>query len=115
LPYIPITVSGKAWVHRASGLNYNLDSSWVEWMEVSPILNPDNIIVLKNGDPVPNKPGYLQQIPVSTYLAPYTKNGKIVLGPYDAIFLFELGGTDTASSAFDLNDLIVLVTVKPAS
>jgi PKD repeat protein len=108
----PVTISGRSWSHNSSGLNYSLDSSWTQHMEVKTTGNSPNLIVLKNGDSVPDKPGYLGQASLATFVAPYIKNGKISLKANEAIFLFELGTTDTSSNAADFQDLVVLMSVQ---
>lgn len=80
--------------------------------------NVYQVRVLKNGQDVPNLDGYGGQQSVSDYVQDYVSNGKIVLNPNQAIFLFELGtdlngyapGSNLPSSA-DFQDLVVLMTV----
>jgi PKD repeat protein len=110
----PVTISGKSWDHVSYGLDYSLDSSWKQYMEVYTTGNSPNLIVLKNGDAVPNKPGYLGQADLAAFVAPYVKNGKISLQANEAIFLFELGTTNIYSAAADFQDLVVLMSVEPA-
>jgi hypothetical protein len=99
----------------SSGLNYSLDSSWQEYLEVYSTGDSANLIVLKNGNSVPNIKGYLGQAPLASFVAPYVKNGKISLKANEAIFLFELGTTNIYSDAADFQDLVVLLSVNPVS
>ena len=107
-----VTICGKSWQHSSSG-NYNLDSSWKEYMTAYSTGDSANLIVLRNGSAVPNKPGYMGQASIATFVAPYVKDKKIVLKENEAIFLFELGTTDTSSSAADFQDLVVLMSIEP--
>ena len=65
-----------------------------------------------NGDEVPELDGFADQDSVEDYLAPFIDidTGTVVLGPNDAIYLFELAAPDTSSVYYDLQDLVVLVT-----
>lgn len=116
----PVTVIGRAWILRydnwwSSTYYYNLDSSWKNTMEVSSTSNSPNLIVLRNGDAVPDIAGAMNQDSIEDYLEGYIdENNKVVLEENEAIFLFELGTTDLRSSAADFQDLVVLMTVEPA-
>jgi len=70
----------------------------------------DNIIILKNGQTPPTYGGFNGQSDVTTFLEPYITDGKIDIGPRDLIILFELFATSTSSSAFDIQDLVLLLT-----
>ena len=45
------------------------------------------------------------------FLSEYIANDALVLEANEAVSLFELGSTDTESEAFDLQDLVVLVSL----
>ena len=49
---------------------------------------------------------------IDTFLHEYIENGKIKLEPNQVIYLFELGTTNTNSSAFVLQNNIVLEKIK---
>ncbi len=113
----PVTVIGRGWDHKSSGLNYNLDSSWYKTMEVSSTSDSPNLKVLRNGDSVPKIPGAMEQPPIEDFLKDYVKNDKILLNENEAIFLFELGinvDEDPESTGIDYQDLVVLMTIDPA-
>ena len=86
----------------------------------------NNIITLRNGDPVPQISGFLNQASVPDYLQDYIDhtNDVMLLGESQAIYLFELGSTVTVdpvaqpgslTAAQDFQDLVVLVTMAPES
>ena len=49
------------------------------------------------------------------FLQKYVENGKVKIAENEAIYLFELGTTNKKSSAFDLQDNVVLATVESAN
>lgn len=110
-----VSVSARSWVKKSSSYSGSKDSHWQEFLEVSSLENSDNFVILKNGDDVLGIPGYLDQQDLEVYLQDYVADGKIVLAPNQAIFLFELGTTNMGSSAADFQDLVVLLTMQEAS
>ncbi len=113
----PITISSKAWQHKNDYSyyydNYGPDEAWKGYMEVNSENNPDNVIILKNGDTVPDISGYLDQQPLEEFLIGYIDQTthKVTMDENEAIFLFELGTTDLNSPAADFQDLVILVSV----
>jgi hypothetical protein len=87
--------------------------------------NTTQVKSLRNGDSVPQTPGYLGQASIDTYLTSASTNPvtgrpivntathKIDLADNQVIYLFEFGTTDTNSGAFDLQDMVVLATITP--
>lgn len=87
--------------------------------EVISTEDSSQVIVLRDGDPVPNYDGLGDQDDVETFLQDYTDysdpdDPRMKLAENQAIFLFELGSTNTGSSTFDMQDLVVLVTLQTA-
>lgn len=72
------------------------------------------VIVLKNGDKVPNITGFQGQDAAEAYLKPYIENGKMKLKDNQAIYLFELGTDRTDVQWYDLQDCVVLVSLAQA-
>lgn len=78
----------------------------------------DQVIVLRDGDPVPDYKGLDDQADVEEYLRDYVDyttdpdNPRMKLAENQAIFLFELGVTNQNSAGFDMQDLVVLVTLQ---
>ncbi|MDE0826726.1 MAG: hypothetical protein OSA48_07950 [Akkermansiaceae bacterium] len=71
-----------------------------------------NIIVLRNGDSVPQYTPAFKQGSIESHVSSYVQNGKIVLGPRDLIHLVKVGQTNTNSSGFDMQDLVYIVTFE---
>ncbi|MDJ0730425.1 MAG: hypothetical protein QNJ33_10595 [Crocosphaera sp.] len=74
-------------------------------------MNTPQVVVLLNGDPVPNILPFANQNTIDFFLQQYVENGKVKIADNEAIYLFELGATNQESSAFDLQDNVVLATV----
>lgn len=67
--------------------------------------------MMVNGQTPPTYAPYLSPNGVGSYLTPYlAPDGTMNLGPRDLIFLSELTHTNTNSTGFDLQDLVMLVT-----
>jgi hypothetical protein len=70
------------------------------------------VYVLRDGDQPPNIAGFGDQDSASSYVGPYLDDdGNISLSDNEAIYLFELGNSQTGSSA-DFQDVVVLVTLQ---
>ncbi len=74
--------------------------------------NTPQVVVLVNGDPVPDITPFANQNTIDFFLQKYVENGKIKIANNEAIYLFELGTTNQSNSAFDLQDNVVLATVE---
>lgn len=73
-----------------------------------------NVVILMNGDPVPDFiPAYKLGM-IKGYLKPYLSSDfkTLELGENDFIVLMELDESDPAKAGFDLQDLAVLVTFE---
>lgn len=79
--------------------------------------NGTQVWTLRNGDPVPNFPPFGGQGTIDSYLTKYLDpvTQKVKLAENQVIFLYELGTTDTTSTAYDMQDLVVLATIAPTS
>ncbi|GBF79358.1 PilW family protein [Aphanothece sacrum] len=77
--------------------------------------NTPQVKVLVNGDPIPNIRPFANQNTIEFFLQKYIENGKIKIADNQVIYLFELGTTNQSSSAFDLQDNVVLATVNPVN
>jgi len=71
-----------------------------------------NVIVLKNGDPVPDQIARQQYAQLKDYIKPYlSTNGKTVrIGNRDLLVLFELDESNPNAVGFDFQDIAILVT-----
>lgn len=70
---------------------------------------------LRNGDTPPRFAPLSGQPNIDTFLTKYLDaNGKVKLAENQVIYLFELGATDPTSTAYDMQDLVVLATIAPS-
>ena len=104
-----ISVCGTSWIKRNLEYSGDLNSHWQIYMTA----DSPQVIVLRNGDPVPNIAGFLNQHSLVYYIVDYidTDSNTIALDENQAILLFELGTTDRSSSDCDHQDLVVLLTL----
>lgn len=73
--------------------------------------NTNQVYALKNGDPVPDIAPMYNQSQIDDFLQNYIQDGKVTIEDNQVIYLFELGTTNKNSSAYDLQDNVVLVTI----
>ena len=73
-----------------------------------------NLVMLQNGDRVPQSTPAFQQGNIESFLRPYLMPDRktVSIGDKDLILLLELGQTNTSNSGFDLQDLVILVTFE---
>lgn len=70
------------------------------------------VYVLRDGDTPPNIGAFGDQNSAASYVGPYLdSDGEIALDDNQAIFLFELGNSQTGSAA-DFQDVVVLVSLQ---
>ncbi|MFH1109644.1 MAG: hypothetical protein V1790_10685 [Planctomycetota bacterium] len=82
--------------------------------------NSANAIVCIDGDNINNliaqkgvHPPYGSQLPISAILRDYIDpDGRVYLSPNRILILFELGTTNTASAAYDFQDLVIAVDLN---
>jgi len=88
------------------------DGAWLPIYSTA-VASP-NVVVLKNGDQIPPNVTALNGGTIAGYLKPYidTVNKTVKVGERDLILMMELGETDTKKAAFDLQDLLLLVTFE---
>ena len=87
----------------------NYSSSTQYWTETSPY--PANTIVLTHGDDLPAYLPLSGQQSLASFIDAYVDdNGKIDIDPTQVIIIMEVGTTNTNSTAFDMQDLVMLVT-----
>jgi hypothetical protein len=107
------TIEAKSWKRSSSYTNGSLASDWVELITVSSSVSSANMIVLRNGDSVPNIPAFQNQAGIGEIIRDHVNvtTGKVVIADDEAIFLYELGTTNLTSSAADFQDFVILVTL----
>ncbi len=96
-----ISVDGQTWLPGNNSV----------YMTVNSASGGAQVKALRNGDNVPNVTGFAGQVSAKAMLSPYldATGKKVKLNANQVIYLFELGSTSTSSSAFDMQDLVVLV------
>ena len=97
--------AGQSISFKANGSRNSRGSSWYSTRYAS----GNEVKLLKDGDTAPGLAGLRDQQDLEQYLRPYIKNGKLALGPMDLIYAAELYSTNPASSAYDLQDVVVLL------
>jgi len=112
----PISITGTSWAKIDNQSTGDLESDWAMHMSVNSLGKSSTVKVLRNGDPVPDIPGFRNQNSLAAYIAEYTDTttNTISLDKNQAIYLFELGTTDLASAAADFQDLVMLVSLAKA-
>ncbi len=107
-----VSIVGTSWL-KTSGTTGDSESDWYVQRTANSSEDSPQIIALRDGDAVPDIPGYNGQASavafVQDYIDPVTD--RIRLGANQTIYLFELGTADLTSSAADFQDLVVLVTL----
>lgn len=86
------------------------------WSTTYTSQNGNNIRVLKNGEFPPTAYSLSNTQNVKSFMAPYLDGGgRIKIGPLDAIIMMELTQpeSNTNSSAYNLQDMVLLLTAKP--
>lgn len=110
-----IDVKARSWIKQSS---WGGGTTWSPYLTVDSSTDSKNVIVLRNGDAVPNITPFMNQGSIVSFVKNYVDSSthRIKLQANQAIYLFELGTTDLQSSAADFQDLVVLVTMaKDAS
>ena len=75
----------------------------------------DLVVQLKNGDPVPSISAPGGQRSVADILTIYSSNGFLNLGENEYIYLFELYTDNINRPAYDLQDMVLLVSYEQPS
>jgi parallel beta-helix repeat protein len=111
----PISILGRSWAKRWSWWCKWKPwyCSWYPYMTVDSAQSTPYVYLLRDGDPVPDIPGYQDQDSIADYVADYVDEGYMALGNNQVIFLYELA-SPLYSSGADFQDLVVLVSLNPA-
>lgn len=124
---LPITITAQSWtrvsgkptrganVQRREDISGAADGSvtWRSNMVVRSDTVSQQVIALRNGDPIPPIEPFMNQSRIAQFLMDHVDpvTDRLVLDHNQAIYLFELGTTDVKSPAADFQDLVVLVTL----
>lgn len=100
-PGTAITVDGRSWKISSGATLFTVNSA----------NGGQQVIALRDGSAVPKTSGFSGQASAKTFLAPYLNatGDKVSLKNNQVIYLFELGVSDKNSTAFDMQDLVVLI------
>lgn len=109
-----ISIDGRSWI-RKEDRDGDEEDDWLVHMEEQSTTAGPQIYLLGDGSAVPNVGGFMGQYSVVDFLDTYIESNQLKLEANQAISLFEVGVTDPVSGAFDLQDLVVLVTMIDAS
>jgi hypothetical protein len=93
------------------GGRYVLNGAWSNFYTTKS--SNMQVVALRNGDTPPTYLPLYQQATLANYLKPYLdSSGKVKLGPMSVLIVMELGQTDRSQSCFDLQDQVLLVTLR---
>ncbi len=108
----PIWIEGRSWTPTSFSTSNN-ESDWTEHLKYSSATDHTQVRVLRDGDSVPTTNGFGNQDSLKTLLKAFLDSGgsKVKLNANQAIWFFELWTTDTNDAAYDMQDLVVLVTL----
>lgn len=91
------------------------NDDWDIHMEKNSDQVDNQLEVLEDGSPAPVVTGFDGQTSAAEFVAGYIDEGNMTLAKNQSIYLFELGVNDPGSAAHDFQDLVVIVTMVPAS
>jgi hypothetical protein len=115
-----IGITGRSWVlvdpYSHDDGKATVESDWMQYAtRNSWTLGSDRVVVLRDGDEVPDIPGFANQPSAADFIANYidftTSPATVRLGRNDVIYLFELGYSAAGKAGCDYQDLVVLVTL----
>ena len=109
-----ISLDARSW-RRAYGTDGTEEGHWFVGMEEHSSTASPQIYLLEDADAVPGVGGFMGQYSVEEFLDGLIVDDQLVLDANQSVGLFELGMTDTESEAFDLQDLVVVITMIKAS
>ena len=108
-----IKIGGRSWIKKRWWYSGNKSWHWKKYMTVDSNADSWQLETLADGSAVPTVGGYLGQYSVEDFLSGYidTATNLMDLAQNQSTHLYELGSTNPASAAFDMQDLVVLVTM----
>jgi fibro-slime domain-containing protein len=108
-----VWIEGRSWLPKNPSGSLTSDANFAPHMTYGSSPSTVQVRVLRDGDAVPNTPGFQNQASVATYLKPYvnTTTKKMSLLSNQTIFLFELYTTNLQDATADFQDLVVMVTL----
>lgn len=108
-----IRLAASSWLKRSSRYSGEEESHWRTHLNVSDSEDSQQVIVLRDGDNVPDIDPFEDQATIVSFLTDYidADTGKISIESHQAIYLFELGTTNMSSGLADFQDLVVMVSL----
>lgn len=112
-----VDLMGRSWIKKDAWVSGKQNKDWIAHRTIDS--SPGDsayVYALRNGDPLPD----VQALRSGETLAGFVRDfidlqtNTIVLDENEILCLFELGTSDLASSAADLEDLAVLLTLAPS-
>ena len=114
-----IKIRGRSWIKIDPSYSGSQNSHWEKYMTVNSNSDSQQLETLADGYDVPNVGGYLGQYSAEEFLEGYIDTApepdEMDLDDNQSIYLYELGSTDLTSAAFDMQDLVVLLTMTRAT
>lgn len=107
-----ISITGRSWIKRSSRYSGTQNWHWRVLLEQDSHEDQNYVWVLRDGDDVPDVPGFEDQDSIQYFVQTYVVDGKISLGVNQAIFLFELGTTNLNSDAADFQDIVIIASLE---
>ena len=106
-----ISITGRSWDKRWFWRAWDYPNNLKARLTVNTVSNPNNVIVLRDGDDIPDIDAVSGQDDIAAFVSDYmnTDTNKIELDQNQAIYLFELYTTDMSSIYADFQDLVLLV------
>lgn len=109
----PITVFSKSWIKKMTFYSGKRNSHWKGHMTVDSLTDCPQVLLLRDGDPVPKITPFINQRKIEDFIKGYVnmQTNTVMLNENQAIYLFELGTNNLNSTAADFQDLVILVTL----
>ena len=106
-----IGVTGRSWRLERDWYDDSVASNWNPWMSQSSSPPNQNVLVLVDGDPVPDIDPFGDQADIADFVEDYIdpETGTVTLAPNQAILLFELYTENLSDSTADFQDLVLLI------
>lgn len=107
----PLSIKATVWQKTSDLVVGDQNSDWEPYAEYDSGSGTKHVMVLRDGDDVPNTDGFLDQLAIEDFIRDYIDpdTNTMQLDANQAIYLFEFGST-TGSSA-DFQDLVMLVSL----
>jgi hypothetical protein len=108
-----IKLTAREYLKYSVGSPGTSESEYYQDHTVSSDSMDEYLLVLRNGDPVPDYVGFLDQDDLADFVTPYVDpvTNTMRLDANEAIFCFELAGAPMNNPSTDFQDIVVLVSL----